>query len=389
MKIKKIFSLDLNSIMITLPNQLELLEFTAKQFSRDTLKDTYLIGCQHVLPSLYYLLKAAIQLGLPPENISIIGKCYSSSKLAFNMLCKEKIFVSDDSFSYDSHLSFDEQFKDYIEKFIQESLLRMKCLDNKKIILLDDGGELITAAKKHINNYNITLGVEQTSSGYNKLCNQVFNFPIINVARSYAKLNFESPHIAISILNHTRKIINCEKKQILIIGKGAIGIALEKYLEKQAYVSFHDIQSNNTLINDVNLNQYDIIIGATGNNVMNKEMYHHLKKNVYLISASSSDREFDAVNLRKIVDRNSECHKSYNIQNINLINSGFPLNFYGSDYDNVPLNDIQLTFSLLLAGICQRNSLYNGISELDKDIQYSILKKYFSLNSTAENIYEI
>lgn len=189
--------------MITLPDQLELLEFTAKHFSRDTLKDTYLIGCQHVLPSLYYLLKSAIHLGLPPVN------------------------------------------------------------------------------------------------------------------------------------------------------------------------------------------QFDIIIGATGNNVMNKKMYQHLMKNVYLISASSSDREFEAVNLRKMVDRNSECHKSYNIQNINLVNSGFPLNFYGSDYDNVPLNDIQLTFSLLLAGICQRNSLYNGICELDKDIQYSILKKYFSLNSTAENIYEI
>ena len=91
--------------MITLPEKLELLEFTAKHFPRDTLKDTYLIGCQHVLPSLYYLLKSAIQLGLPPENISIIGKCYSSSKLAHYMLRKENIFVSDDSFSYDSHIA--------------------------------------------------------------------------------------------------------------------------------------------------------------------------------------------------------------------------------------------------------------------------------------------
>lgn len=375
--------------MISLPNQLELLEFTAKHFPRDLLKDTYLIGCQHVLPSLYYLLKSAIKLGLKPENISIIGKCYSSSKLAFSMLSKENISISDDSFSYDSHISFDEQFKRYIEKFIQKDLHILQDSDNKKIILLDDGGELITAAKKYMNNQNILLGVEQTSSGYNKLCNEVFNFPIINVARSYAKLNFESPHIAISILNQLKKIINCERKQVLIIGKGTIGVALEKYLESEANVNFYDIQSNKTLMDEVNLNHFDIIIGATGNNVINKEMYQYLKKNVYLISASSSDREFDAIHLRKIVDRNFDCHKSFNIQNVNLINSGFPLNFYGSEYDNVPLNDIQLTFSLLLAGICQRNSLYNGICEIDKNIQYSVLEKYFSLNPTVESLYEI
>lgn len=61
------------------------------------------------------------------------------------------------------------------------------------------------------------------------------------------------------------------------------------------------------------------------------------------------------------------------------INSGFPLNFYGSEYDNIPLNDIQLILSLLLAGLCQRSPLYNGICELDKDIQYAILNKYFCL----------
>ena len=375
--------------MISLPNQLELLAIYGKTFSTRFVERYLSHRMSTCLAIIILFTEVSNTIRFDTRKYFNHWEMLLMSKLAFSMLSKENISVSDDSFSYDSHISFDEQFKRYIEKFIQNDLPILQDSDNKKIILLDDGGELITAAKKYINNQNILLGVEQTSSGYNKLCNEVFNFPIINVARSYAKLNFESPHIAISILNQLKKIINCEKKQVLIIGKGTIGVALEKYLESEANVNFYDIQSNKTLMDEVNLNHFDIIIGATGNNVINKEMYQYLKKNVYLISASSSDREFDAIHLRKIVDRNFDCHKSFNIQNVNLINSGFPLNFYGSEYDNVPLNDIQLTFSLLLAGICQRNSLYNGICEIDKDIQYSVLEKYFSLNPTVETLYEI
>jgi hypothetical protein len=50
-------------------------------------------------------------------------------------------------------------------------------------------------------------------------------------------------------------------------------------------------------------------------------------------------------------------------------------------YDNVPLQDIQLTFSLLLAGMCQTKLLDKGFVDLDYDIQFSILKEYKNLTS--------
>jgi S-adenosylhomocysteine hydrolase len=314
--------------MTILPNQLELLEFTENLFAKNALKETYLFACQHVLPSLYYLLKSAVSLGLPSENISVIGKCYSSSKLACQMIQNENIFVSQDSFSYDSHLAFDDQFKHYIENFIKSRLARIECIEDKKIIVLDDGGELLFAANKYLVNHANVKGVEQTSSGYNKLLNENLNFPVVNVARSFAKLNFESPHIAISILNQLQKIIDVSKKEILIIGKGAIGVALERYLRDCSKVDFFDVQYNGSILEAVELNKYDIIIGATGSEVIDESMYQYLKKNVYLISASSSDREFSAVNLRNKISVNSDCHQSFHVNHINLINSGFPLNFY-------------------------------------------------------------
>lgn len=359
-----------------LPSKLHILDDVCNIFPKNLLKDTYLICCQHVLPSLVYFMESAQILGMPKENISVIGKCYSTSELAYRMLRKNEIFVSKDSFYYNSHEEFDAQFSRNIDLFLLDRLSNINLSDDKKIIILDDGGELLMSANKYLSKYNNLLGVEQTSSGYNKLVDKAINFPIINVARSKAKLNFESPHIAISILYRLTKITDIRKKQILIIGKGVIGMELADKLKKYSTIDFYDKKFGDSLQDVVELKKYDIIIGATGEAVMSENLYSFLKKNVLLISVSSSDREFSAVNLRKKIEPNLDCHKNVSVNNIHLINSGFPINFYGSHYDNVPLKDIQLTVSLLFAGICQETSRNTGFIELDNNIHDFILKKF-------------
>jgi hypothetical protein len=353
--------------MTVLPNSLPMLDYLTDHYPKNTLKDTYLICCQHVLPSLSYFMKSAQMLGLPKENISIIGKCYSASKLAYNMLIKDGLFVSEKTFAYTSHLSFDEQFSLEIDAFLKSALKKINLSEGKKIIILDDGGELLRSANTHLKGYPNLLGVEQTSSGYNKLKDVNLHFPIINVARSYAKLQLESPHIAKSILNQLKTVTTTHDKHILIIGKGIIGSQLASIIAKK--IDYYDIQCNQPIHKIVDLKQYDMIIGATGDHALDSKYHQQLKPNTFLVSVSSSDREFQAVELRKQIAVSNNCHEHLRINNINLINSGFPLNFYGSDYDNIPLHDIQLTVALLFAGICQDTDGATGFLELNSDMQ--------------------
>lgn len=371
--------------MYTLPEKLHLLEFTTGLFAKNQLQNTYLIACQHLLPSLQYFLREVNKLGMPIENMSVIGKCYSSSRLAYKMLQADNIYVSNDSFAYDSHIAFDEQFKAYIENFIKHRLAMIDSIQDKNIIILDDGGELINAANKILSKHENIFGVEQTSSGYNKLQHEKLFFPVINVARSYGKLNFESPHIAISVLNQLKKNVNINKKNILILGKGVIGSVLQRYISDHSNIDFYDQLNHKSILSEIDLAKYDIIIGATGDKVIDDEVYPYLKKNVFLMSVSSSDREFSAVNLRNKTNKNFDCHKTLHVNNINLVNSGFPINFYGSDYDNVPLENIQLTCALLLAGICQTRPAVDGFVDLNMDVQLAILEEHFRVDTIREH----
>ncbi len=111
------------------------------------------------------------------------------------------IDVCPSSLSFNSHIPFDQQYRFNIKKFVSQRTLKLKNNQFKKIIILDDGGELIPEVDSVLGKENRAIGIEQTSSGYHKLKNKILNLPIINVARSPAKLNYESPIIASLVVN--------------------------------------------------------------------------------------------------------------------------------------------------------------------------------------------
>lgn len=118
---------------------------------------------------------------------------------------------------------------------------------------------------------------------------------------------------------------------ILITGAGAIGTALADVLRPlHDRVDVYDTRSGcMTPIDLPNaIGGYDVIIGATGATSVPASMHELLRPGVLLMSASSSDREFDAVALRRRTTPNPDCHADLRVADgsvdATLLNSGLP-----------------------------------------------------------------
>ncbi len=171
--------------------KLPLLDFTATLYPGTVLSEVYIICAQHLVSTTYSLFHALFKLGLKPSNLSAIGKCYSTDPQAYREMKKMGIDVCPSSLIFDSHRPFDKQYRENIKAFIDQRLKSLTNTNYKKIIILDDGGELISAVNTALRGSTTIIGIEQTSSGFHKLKHKNIRFPIINVARSPAKLNYE------------------------------------------------------------------------------------------------------------------------------------------------------------------------------------------------------
>ncbi len=370
--------------------KLPLLDFTSNLYSDTDLEDTYIICAQHLVSTTYSLFHTLIKLGLKANNLSAIGKCYSTDPQAYEEMKKIGIDVCPSSLVFDSHSSFDADYRRNIKNFILQRIVKLKSSKFQKIIVLDDGGELIKALDELLGKTNCPIvGIEQTSSGFQKLKNKKIKFPIINVARSPAKLNYESPIIARLVVDTLVRRINhlpIQPREVLIIGMGPIGSQIQDALSRKYHISTYDTDISKSSIRpedfEASLKKFDLIIGCTGASILRPEQYKFFKKNVILVSASSSDREFNAVHLRNKLLPVKNCHDDLDIDGIFLINCGFPINF-AAEFREIDSDELQLTRSLLLTAILQasHHSDYRtkGFISLDMEHQRDIVQKYLSM----------
>jgi S-adenosylhomocysteine hydrolase len=372
--------------------KLPLLDFTKDLFHSVDLSEVYLICNQHIVSTTKALFQAFFDLGLKKENLSVIGKCYSTDPRVLQELKKENIDVCESSLSFDSYGSFDQQLTENTKQFINSRLDRINNKKFKKIIVLDDGGSLLVSMDSLSLDFRLFVGVEQTTSGYDRIKHLKLQFPVVNLARSYAKLNFESPIIAILIKQALRRqfdLLNLNPKQILIIGNGSIGCEIYDALSLNYQIKrFDQIQSLTDISGedfDDLIGDFDLIIGCTGKTVLNADQIQKLKKGCILVSASSSDREFDIVPFRKTIPRVIDCHQNLCFDGIQVLNCGFPINF-DEHFDELDIQELEFTRSILLASVlygCQMEtedlSSY-PLVELNIDIQNQIISKFLSLH---------
>ncbi len=379
-KLKKSAIADLQRPFAHLP----LFEHLKKIGASTSLEGVRIIGCQHLMESTLRMFEFLQDCGLDLKNVSLLGKCYSTNPQVVEEMEEAGIEVSPWSTFFDSHSDFDSSYKKIVKHFFERSFAKQDWGSFKKIVLLDDGGYLVESACDVLHSFDHVSAVEQTSSGYELLKDRKLFCPVYNVARSPAKLLYESPMIADSLYRQMRirmNRANLQPKRILIIGAGAIGKAMAEALEKDFPTDLFDIKEAKTSLESL-LHDYDMLIGCTGKTSLPVDNHKYLKKGTILISASSSDREFDAVHLRKKIDQNIRCHEDLHIEGIHLLNAGFPLNFFG-ERNNMPLTSIQLTLSLLAAGIfegCSDQDNSPGLRPLNPIVESAIISKHLNVN---------
>lgn len=336
---------------------LPLVESLVASYNGPSLCNVRILGVQHILETTHSMFQSLYRLGLKPENVSIIGKCYSTCKEVYDEMIAEGIDVGDGSFSYSSHRPYDELFEEEIRNFLSSRTDRLN--EYERVIILDDGGKCITALMDSAESLPPLVAIEQTSSGYEAIKSQNLPFPVINVARSPLKLKLESPMIAQAAAE--RLYTRLKKKgplpdKALIIGGGAIGQAMQKTLASDMEICVFDQNTELSHCNNSSLaeliGRFPLIIGCTGKTSIPHKNHKYFQKNTTLVCASSSDREFDAVHLRRQIPANSSCFSDLEVNNLLLVNSGFPVNFDG-ERENIEPELIQLTIALITSGILQ------------------------------------
>lgn len=315
------------------------------------------IACQHLLETTVDLFEEMFRLGLESKNVVLLGKCYSSNRTVAQALRNRGVFVSPDSFAFESHSAFDQQHAEHAQKLINKLVAKTKKFEFKKILVLDDGGELIQQISAHRKILPPIVAVEQTSSGYERLREKRFSFPIINVARSSAKLKNETPFITVAVCHKIEEYFarHVPSPRIMVVGLGPIGRGILSVLKKKYPTDgFDEIKHGHEFqkISSTRLEQYNVIIGATGKSMFTIAQMKKITHEMHLISASSSDREFPASYIRQRLPKYQQSHRSVAWRGIHVANSGFPINFDGHQ-ESVPGKDIQLTRALLLAGAIQ------------------------------------
>ena len=300
--------------------------------------DFHIVSCQHLLEPQIEIYKGFIELGIKPENITALGKIYSSNKSVVEELNQLGIKAYQPDFT---GKPFDEEHRnnclDLLSKFSQE-----------KVIVLDDGAELINVFSEAYN--NVLFAVEQTSSGFRKLENLKHKFSIVNVARSKTKLTQESPLIARlcfeRILEHMKRF-NLTKPKFLLIGLGVIGESMRQILTENNFeVAGYDKDDYISIVNLINDVKPQVVIGATGSQIISEDELSQLSQALHFISLSSSDREFPVSKFRTTTN----VHDDVLSRNFIFANGGFPITFKGNRYESTPV-EIEKTIALLFGAV--------------------------------------
>jgi hypothetical protein len=334
-----------------------LLQEITKHFElkKSSFEKVYILACQHILEPQLKMFQLLSDFGIPKQNIQIFGKIYSTSNEVLEELSVDGFNVSQPFF--DPSVTFDIQHekncKNEFDKFISS------VPSSSKIIILDDGGELLKVVNEEFNAIpqdTSVIGIEQTSSGFRKLEHSQVNFPIFNVARSVVKLIKESPLIANLGFNRMIDVFkqySIVDPRILIVGLGPIGSSmLSVFNQKEYFTLGYDIahHDKSELIDLIKNNNVNVVVGITGSNILNEiqlqEIKDGLSNKLFFVSMSSADREFPAVYMRENGTVSAEIHGDVVWENLILINNGFPITFKGNRYESTP-QEIERTIGLL------------------------------------------
>jgi hypothetical protein len=206
---------------------------------------------------------------IPPFRLIILPKPYSLIAAVKERLKKRKVTLIEASNDFQPG-HFDERMFTFIDEANDYGLREAERIESEgrrpRIILLDDGGFLTRRYfSRQWREGQEIVSIQHTSSGIERRPVPIA-VPKINVAKSYAKQEFESKIIAKGVLREMPKLDRvAEAHNIGILGYGAIGRALGKESKKEGkkiWVFDHVLHSSVTVHNKADvLHHADVIFG--------------------------------------------------------------------------------------------------------------------------------
>lgn len=339
------------------------------------LSHTVFIGVQHMLETTVTLFDGLIKLGVKPHNMFFTGKCYSSSSIIEEEVRNRGIHLVPATIPYKPG-HFQDSFRAQVIQMWSICVDKIRRRGIDRVIILDDGGRCLENMPQFMRYEFPIAGIEQTRGGLYNHVLETLPFPLVEVATSVVKKELEAPRIAEAVLRKVKQILpelKLDSDAVCgVIGNGAIGNAVAKYLLSKNYkVTVFD--ENDGSFNFVNKNLYRLhsardviagsryIFGCTGKDVTEGiDVFSLAKSDQVFISCTSEDKEFLSL-LKDISNRSPlfigdlmstfTCQGDTNTK-ITMISGGFPINFDRKPW-NVPAKDIAVTQALLLGGCLQ------------------------------------
>ena len=413
---------------------LPLVDAVLERFTPSTLAPCVLLASQHLLRSIVPQFAALRALGIRYEDMFVLGKVYSSSRLVVEKLKQLGVNVHAQSVSFPTAAvsdpdGYETMMAHAALDVLEQARKRRTALgQGARLLILDDGGLLIETANKLLSRsaaQNV-FAVEQTTGGIRRLARQTLKFPVISVAGSYAKQVWESPFIADSIVSEIDLTLSeihgtgLKRKAVAVLGYGSVGTWVTTKLKRATHrrIAVYDPSSHKTGMAaahtyiDVTASlshaiaDKQLVVGCSGvpsisSGQSNLQLFDHLRSGVLLASGSSTDIEFqglrsmgEAVRPKWLPELELDSdflrvHSTYMIsrgrRRYYLANGGFPINFTGED-DPIPIDRIQLTRALMLAGACQ--SFKTGPSghpvEFNKDTGGWLIEEFETVPKSPE-----
>lgn len=399
-----------------MPQNLPGLLKVARPAKRPT--DVVVIALQHLLPSLTYLLRRVLDYGFAAQNIWMLGKPYSTIRQTEQILrdsfgIRVAATATHDAFLPGEYVQITERLASEFWQGIMETIGTAR-----DVILLDEGGLLRkTMPARFLSLSHRLVAIEHTSSGWNPGDSDIQLYPVILKARSFAKLRFESPFIARSlmlrlaselkrlsghgagedsnaVLTDSQISQQLAHRTIGIIGFGHLGSTICKFLHSIGVKSLlaYDRDANAFAVPEARfvtqvhrrsdlVFKSEIVLGCTGSALENIEMAlfagtyvaakhkrlatdsAHSLPPKFFGSCSSGDREFSQLfPYLMTVNRKFRGSAFDNATGqvgeffVTLFNGGFPLNF-DRQREYEPLERIQLTRELTFGSLVQAHQI--------------------------------
>ncbi|MEV8509083.1 NAD(P)-binding domain-containing protein [Actinoplanes sp. NPDC051475] len=346
------------------------------------------VAVQHVQRSLLGLVDAVVRGGACPDDITVLGKSYSTNPAVLEALSGRGVRADDPIAMAQPQVSYEAELAGRVAAALDT-------LAGRPLLVLDEGGVARRAIAAAPHRWPQVRVVEQTARGVRGAGMRHLTFPVIDVARSWAKSHEEAPLIARSMHEGLMRAVadlgrRLDGWDVALVGYGVVGAALTDRLTRAGHrvtiVESEPARQDRAREAELVVAPFaeavenqDIVIGCTGTPLFSLETAPRLAPGALLVNGGSSDIEYAVWEARTGPDRRP-WQRHYPLPtgaDVTLVAGGFPINFYGA-VEPIPASDFQITRGLMLAGAVQvaESGREAGIRPLRDDLQRHIVRAY-------------